>query len=198
MEEKVVKKKSFKTLIVVVVTALVLVGGSVSAFFLLNKSAKVQYFLAEMETFKQIGTLVEERYKNELNWMKVQQEKPVETKYDLSGEWNDPSVDYDMQEIQSIVNSVTLSMNQVYDPMKKELEASFSGGLGSITIDFGSIFATTEKLVAALPFMEELIRFDDKDFGKLMRESDADYEGNENLGLSKLFEGSSSINGRSK
>lgn len=191
MEETVVKKKSFKTMIVVIVTALVLVGGSASAFFLLNKSAKVQYFLAEMETFKQIGTLAEERYKNEVDWMKVQQEKPVETKYDLSGEWNDPSVDYAMQEVQSIINSVTLSMDQVYDPTKKELETAFSGKLGNLSVDFGSIFVTTEKLVVALPFMQELIRFDDKDFGKLMREFDESFEGNEDLGLSRLFESGS-------
>ncbi|MEK5037718.1 DUF6583 family protein [Sporosarcina sp. FSL K6-3457] len=192
MEETAVKKKSFKALIVALVTVLVLVGGSASAFFLLNKSSKLQYFLAEAETFKEMSTLVEERYKNELNWMKVQQEKPVETKYDLSGEWNDPSVDPMMQEIQSIVNSVTLSMNQVYDPTKKELETAFSGELGAVSVDFGSIFATTEKLVVALPFLNELIRFDDKDFRKLMREFDENFEGNENLGLPQLFESSSS------
>ncbi|MFJ7934649.1 hypothetical protein [Sporosarcina sp. NPDC096371] len=188
MDETVVKKKTFKSLIVLIVTALVVVGGSVSAFFILTKSSKTQYFLAEVETYKQMGTLVEDRYKNELNWVKVQEEKPVETKYDLSGEWNDPSVAPEMQEIQSIVNSVTVSMDQVYNPKKKELEAALSGKLGNVTVDFGSIFATTEKLVVALPFMEELIRFDDKDFGKLMREFDADFEGNENLGLADLFE----------
>jgi len=191
MEEVVVKKKSFKTLIVVIVTALVLVGGSASAFFLLNKSAKVQYFLAEMETFKQIGTLAEERYKNEVNWIKVQQEKPVETKYDLSGEWNDPSVDYAMQEVQSIINSVTLSMDQIYDPTKKELETGVSGKLGDLSVDFGSIFVTTEKLLVDLPFMQELIRFDDKDFGKVMREFDENFEGNEEFGLSRIFESGS-------
>ncbi|WP_342505566.1 DUF6583 family protein [Sporosarcina sp. FSL K6-2383] len=192
MEETVVKKKSFKTLIVLIVTALVVVGGSASAFFLLNKSAKVQYFLAEVETYKQMNALAEERYKNEVNWVKVQQEKPVETKFDLSGEWNDPSVDYAMQEIQSIVNSVTLSMNQVYDPTNKEIEVALSGELGNLSVDFGTIFATTEKLVAEFPFMEELIRFDDKDFGKTMREFDENFEGNENLGLPQLFESSSS------
>lgn len=188
MEEKTKKNKSPKLLMIVVLTALVLVGGSVSAFFLVSKSPKVHYFLAEAQTFKQIGTILDDRYKNELRWLEVQQEKPVETNFDLSGEWNDPSVDYEMQEVQSIVNNAKVSSKQVYDPVKKELEVDLRGEIGSVNMNFGSVFVTTEKLVASFPFMDELIRFDDKDFGKLMRETDPDYEGNENLGLSQLFE----------
>ena len=51
--------------------------------------------------------------------MKVNQEKTVETTYDLSAEWNDPSVDYEMQKIQCIINSIVLSAKQVKDPVKK-------------------------------------------------------------------------------
>ena len=188
MKEKVVKKKSSKLLIIFVVTALVVVGGSVSAFFLVVKSPKVQYFMAEADTFGQMGEIVEDRYKNELKWIEVQQEKPVKTEFNLSGEWNDSSVDYDMQQVQSIVNSVTLSMKQVNDPVKKEMEASFSGKLGSMDVNFGSVYATSEKLLASFPFMDQLIRFDDKDYGKLMRENNPEYQGNDNLGLSSLFE----------
>ena len=198
MEEKAVKKKSPKLLMIMLLTGLVIVGGSVSAFFLVNKSPKVQYFLAEAETFKQVGTIFEDRYKNELRWLEVQEEKPVETNFDLSGEWNDPSVDHEMQEVQSIVNSAKISSKQVYDPVKKELEVDLRGELGSVNMDFGSVFVTTEKLVASFPFMDELIRFDDKDFGKLMRETDPDYEGNENLGLSQLFEGGFSMTEESR
>jgi len=188
VEEKAVKKKSPKILIIMVLTALVIVGGSVSAFFLVNKSPKLQYFLAEAETIKQMGAIFEDRYKNELNWLETQQEKPVETNFDLSGEWNDTSVDYEMQEVQSIVNNTKISSKQAYDPVKKELEMDLRGELGSVNMNFGSLFITTEKLVGSLPFMDELIRFDDKDFGKLMRQSDPDYDGNEKLGLSQVFE----------
>lgn len=188
MEEEVVKKKSPKSLIILVVTALVVLGGSASAFFLLTKSPKVQYLLAESETYKQMDSLVEARYKNERDWMKVNQEKPVETTYDLSAEWNDPSVDYEMQEIQSIINSIVLSAKQVKDPVKKEMEVGVSGKLGSVSTDFVTMFATTEKLLLSLPFKEELIRIDDSDYGKFMKEVDKDYEGNETIGLPYLFE----------
>ncbi len=186
--EEVVKKKSPKSLIILVVTALVVLGGSASAFFLLTKSPKVQYLLAESETYKQMDSLVEARYKNEMDWMKVNQEKPVETTYDLSAEWNDPSVDYEMQEIQSIINSIVLSAKQVKDPVKKEMEVGVSGKLGSVSTDFVTMFATTEKLLLSLPFKEELIRIDDSDYGKFMKEVDKDYEGNETIGLPYLFE----------
>jgi hypothetical protein len=188
MEEKVVKKKSPKSLTILVVTALVVLGGSASAFFLLTKSPKVQYLLAESETYKQMDSLVEARYNNEMDWMKVNQEKPVETTYDLSAEWNDPSVDYEMQEIQSIINSIVLSAKQVKDPVKKEMEVGVSGKLGSVSTDFVTMFATTEKLLLSLPFKNELIRIDDSDYGKFMKEVDKDYEGNETIGLPYLFE----------
>ena len=188
MEEEVVKKKSPKSLIILMVTALVVLGGSASAFFLLTKSPKVQYLLAESETYKQMDSLVEARYKNEVDWMKVNQEKPVETTYDLSAEWNDPSVDYEMQEIQSIINSIVLSAKQVKDPVKKEMEVGVSGKLGSVSTDFVTMFATTEKLLLSLPFKDELIRIDDSDYGKFMKEVDKDYEGNETIGLPYLFE----------
>lgn len=199
MEEKVGEKKSPKLLVIMILTALVVVGGSVSAFFLVNKSPKVQYFLAEAESFKQMGEIIEDRYKNELNWLEVQKKKPVETNFDLSGEWNDPSVDYEMQEIQSIVNSTKISSKQVYDPVKKQIEVDLRGELGSLKVDFGSLFVTTEKLVASVPFLDELVRFDDKDFGKMMREfEDEDYDGNENLGLSQLFEDGFSVTEESR
>ena len=93
-----------------------------------------------------------------------------------------------MQEIQSIINSIVLSAKQVKDPVKKEMEVGVSGKLGSVSTDFVTMFATTEKLLLSLPFKEELIRIDDSDYGKFMKEVDKDYEGNETIGLPYLFE----------
>ncbi|MBE1554227.1 DUF6583 family protein [Sporosarcina limicola] len=190
MENEVGKKKSPKLIIALVVTALVLLGGSASAFFILNKSPKIEYLMAEVNTIKQIGELFEDRYKNEMQWMETQKKKPVESTFDLSAEWNDPDIDYDMEEVQGIINSVTLSMRNVFDPVKKETEFEMAGELGSTEVKFGKVFITPEKLLVALPFMDDLIRFDDDDFGRLMKEQDVDYEGNEKLGLSQLFEDS--------
>lgn len=188
LDNQVVKRKSPKVLIIALVTALVLVGGTASAFFLLNKSPKIEYLLAEVETIDLMGELFQERYLNELKWMETQQQKPTETTVELSAEWNDPYVGYEMEEIQSLVNSSTISLKNVFDPVKKETEIKLGGNLGSTAIDLGELFATPEKILLALPFTEDLIRFDDDDFGRMMRESDENYDGNENLGLSQLFE----------
>src|SRR5690606_12662977 len=107
--------------------------GSVSAFFLLNKSPKVKYLLAETKTFTQMGDLFQERYQNEFDWMDVQKKKPVETTQDLSFEWNDPNADYDMVEMQRILNNTTFTMKQTKDPVKKEWEMDFSGKFGSVS-----------------------------------------------------------------
>ena len=188
MEQTATKKKSPMLLIILVVAALVVIGGSASAFFILNKSPKVQYFLAESKTIEEMKTLFDGRYKNEVNWAKVQREKPVETIYDLSAEWNDPSADYEMQEIQSIINSVALSMKQVKDPVKKELEFEMGGEFGSVSTKLVTLFGTPEKVLFTFPFMDDYIRFNDADFGKLMKEVDEGYNGDEKLGLSYLFD----------
>ena len=183
------KKKSKGLIIGLIVAALVLVGGSASAFFILNKSPKTQYLLAETATIKEMSDLFKERYENEVKWAENKKEKPVESKFDISAEWNDPSVDYYTQEIQSIVNNSKISVRNVYDPVKNEVEVELGGGFGAIELKFGNVFLTPEKLMLSLPFTEELILFNDKDFGSMMKQINPDYEGQEELGLSQLFEG---------
>ena len=194
MQKQEGKKKTKGLMISLIVTAFVLVGGSVSAFFIFNKTPKIQYLMAESETVKHMGDLFEERYKNESNWMETQGKKPVESLFDISAEWNDPDVDYGMEEFQSILNSSALSVKNVYDPIKKENELELGGKFGSTELTIGNLILTPEKLFLSLPFTEDIIRFDDKDFGKLMREIDEDYEGQEELGLSQLFENVFSTN----
>ncbi|WP_262173637.1 DUF6583 family protein [Saccharococcus sp. Marseille-Q5394] len=195
VQETKAKRKSPVLLIVVLTAVLVIGAGAVSAFFLFNKSPKVKYLLAETKTFTQVGDLFEERYKNEVDWLNVQKAKPVETTYDLSAEWDDPSAGYDMVEMQRILNNTTFSMTQVKDPVEKEWEMNFSGKFGSISTEFATLYFTPEKMMAALPFTEQLLFFMDEDFGKMMRETDAFYEGPEKLGLSRLFEEQFSMDG---
>ncbi|MFS0688374.1 DUF6583 family protein [Sporosarcina sp. 179-K 8C2 HS] len=195
VQETKVKRKSPALLIAVLTAVLVIGAGAVSAFFLFNKSPKVKYLLAETKTFTQIGDLFEERYKNEVDWLDVQKKKPVESTYDLSAEWNDPSAGYDMVELQRILNNTTFSMSQVKDPVEKEWEMNFSGKFGSVSTDFATLYFTPEKMMAALPFTDKLLFFMDEDYGKMMRETDAFYEGPDKLGLSRLFEEQFSMDG---
>jgi hypothetical protein len=195
VQETKVKRKSPALLIAVLTAVLVIGVGSVSAFFLLNKSPKVKYLLAETKTFTQMGDLFEERYQNEFDWMEVQRTKPVETTFDVSAEWNDSSADYNMVELQRILNNTTVSVKQVKDPVEKEWEMNFSGKFGSVSSDLATLYFTPEKMMAALPFTDKILFFMDEDFGKMMRETDDFYEGPEKLGLSRIFEEQFSMDG---
>lgn len=195
VQETKVKRKSPALLIAVLTAVLVIGVGSVSAFFLLNKSPKVKYLLAETKTFTQMGDLFQERYQNEFDWMDVQKKKPVETTQDLSFEWNDPNADYDMVEMQRILNNTTFTMKQTKDPVKKEWEMDFSGKFGSVSSEIVTFYFTPEKLMAAMPFTDKVLFFMDEDFGKMMKEADAFYEGPEKLGLSRIFEEQFSMDG---
>lgn len=188
MEEQNLKKKSPRLFIALIVAAILIVGGSASAYFMFSKSPKLQYVMAEGASLKLMGELFQDRYQNEMKWMETQKKKPTETTMDISAEWNEPYVSYDMEEAQALINSSKLTIRNVFDPVKKETEIELGADVGSTSIDLGKVFATPEKVLLALPFTDDLIRFDDSDFGRIMREIDEEYEGNENLGLSQLFE----------
>ena len=188
MQEEVVKKRPKGLIIGLVIAALVVVGGSASAFIFLNKSPKVEYLLAEATSAKQISDIFEGRYQNEMKWLETQKKKPVESTLEISAEWNDPNVDYYMEEVQSIVNNSMLSIRNVYDPVKKEIEVELGGEFGSMEVNAGKAHVTTEKLFLSLPFTDDVIQFNDEDFGRLMKEYDPSYEGQEDLGLSRLFD----------
>ena len=175
-------------MIVAIVSVLLVAGGSASAFFIFNKSPKVQYLMAEATSLKLMGELYQDRYTNEMKWIDVQKKKPVETVFDLSAEWNDPNISYIMGEVQSVVNSSKLLVKSVLDPVNDQAEFEVSAELGSLKERFGTLYATPEKLLLSLPFTEDLIRFDDDDFGRMMKESDEEYEGPDSLGLPRLFE----------
>lgn len=182
------KKRSKGLLIGLLVAALVLVGGGASAFFLMNKSPKMAYFAAESETIQKMVEVFEDRYKNEVKWLETQEKKPVESRLTLSGESNTPDADEFLPGVQSILENSEVSIRNVYNPVKKELELELAGALGGVKLNAGKTFVTEEEVMVSLPFTDDILLLKDQDFGKLMSQFDENYEGQEELGLSKLFE----------
>lgn len=191
MEQVQSKKKPSKLLLSLIVIGLVVVGGivgSASGLFTIFKSPKAQYFLAEKATLDHIGGLFNDRYKDELNWLQTTKTKTTEHTYDISAEWNEPTYDYMESFIQEMVNSASLTIRSVSDPKSKETETELGVSVSGISVDDVKLYTSSEKLLLSLPFLDEMIQLNDADFGKIMKNFDDSYNGDEKLGLSDMME----------
>jgi len=171
-----------KTWIITIIAFFVVAGGA-SAFFLLNKTAKEQYFHAEIKTIQHIEELVESRFENETEWVKKSGTKAIDSTYELSGEY----IGDTNPEIQQLLSNSSVAIRMASDPKEKEVEAELNATILGVEIEPIKSYITTEKVILDLPFYDQLLQLKDKDFGKLMLTFDPTYSGSEDLGLENLL-----------
>ncbi|ASK63013.1 hypothetical protein CFK37_13095 [Virgibacillus phasianinus] len=185
------KRGTSKKFIIFIITALLIIGGSVSAFVLLNISDKQKYFLAEKTSFEVIGDQFEKRFEPELNWQENVQDNPVDTTLELSATYNDPNANLTTFGPAQIINNSTLTIHNAMDTKEKRMATEVSGAFGGITIDGLNFYLTSNKLLVELPFLKELLQVKDADVGKLLHEVDPTvYTGKEKVDFETFFNGS--------
>ncbi|UJL45016.1 hypothetical protein KFZ58_11345 [Virgibacillus sp. NKC19-16] len=192
------KKKGFsKGLIAIIITVVVVAGGSVAAFVLLNFSEKEQYFLAEKNSLEFMGEKMEERYQQELDWLEQSQETPMQQTVELAAEYNDPNEMSGIGTVSpsQIINNSTISITGASDMENEQASAEIQANIGGMEIDGFNFYVTAEDVTAGLPFMNELLQLKDEDFGSLMQQLDPNaFTGEENMNLESLFEGTDTFN----
>ncbi|MFZ3576350.1 hypothetical protein [Virgibacillus sp. DJP39] len=192
MERSLLGNNRKKGIIIFVVTALLIVGGSVAAFVLLNFSDKQKYFLAEKSSIEAISEQFNNRFEPELNWQEKVQENPTESTYELSATYNDPSANVTLFGPSQIINNSTLTLKNATDFKNKKMATEISGAFGGITIDGLSFYLTSEKLLVELPFLKELLQMKEGDIGQLLKELDPQmYTGKEKIDYDTFFNRSS-------
>ncbi|MEG0258353.1 MAG: DUF6583 family protein, partial [Lysinibacillus sp.] len=173
----------------IIISVLVLVvGGIATASFLLKKSPKEQYFLAEIDTAKNSIELFKERYEDEFQWAEVVKEKPTAHTLDLSAEYEGQGIGTENEMISNILSGTSVSIDVATDPAKKVVEAKLSGSIMDVPLDEIKGYVTAEKIMLDFPFSEKNIQLKDKELGKLMLNLDEYYTGSEELGLADLFD----------
>lgn len=186
-----VRKKGVSKGLVAIIVALVLViGGSVAAFVLLNLSDKEKYFLAEKNTLDFLVEEVEDRYQPELEWVEQTEENPTRSTMELSAEYNDPAAGgsgtFDPSQF---INNSTVTLTSEADMEAKKMNAKLKADIGGVEIDNFNVYITAEKLLVGLPFIEELLQIKDENLGSLLHEMDpVTFTGEESLNLDYLFD----------
>ncbi|WP_042146275.1 DUF6583 family protein [Paucisalibacillus sp. EB02] len=186
------KKKGFnKVIAIIIAAAVLLLGGSVAAFVLLDNNPKVNYFLAEKNTYDLFVEQMEDRYGSEIDWSEKSLEKPIENIYELSAEVNMPlSQGTGFVSPDQIINNSTVTLTTNLDRKEKIASAELKGGFGNFTIEDINFYLTSEKLMLGLPFINEVLQLKGDDFGKLVQQFDPmTFTGEEKLDFNMLFEG---------
>ncbi|GAQ18942.1 flagellar basal body protein FliL [Oceanobacillus picturae] len=190
------KKGVSKGLIAIIVAAVLVIGGSVAAFVLLDNSAKAQYFLAEKNSLDYIGDKFEDRYQPEMDWLETSEENPTESTVELSAEYNDPNggMGYGMGlDPSQIINNSTITLTTAADMEEKQISTELAASFGGMEIDGVQFHVTAEKILLGLPFINEILQLKDEDLGPLLKEVDPEtFTGEESMNLEQLFEGTNS------
>lgn len=165
------KQGPSKKIIAILVVALIVIGGSVTAYALLTGSAKSQYFLAEKNTIEYIGENLEERYQPEFDWAEQASENPTETAFELSAKYNGPPA-AGMGINPQMINNSTIELITQMDKKEAELSTNINVNFGGVAINDISIYMNADDLLLQLPFLQETLKITDKNLSKLITESD--------------------------
>lgn len=187
-----VKKKGINKVVpIIIAAAVLLLGGSVAAFVLLENNPKVNYLLAEKNTYELFVDQMEDRYGSEIEWSEKSLEKPIENTYELTAELNmDLSDGSGAISPDQIINNSSITLTTNLDRKEKRASAEIKGGFGNFTIEDINFYLTSEELMLGLPFINEVLQLKGADFGKLVQQFDPmTFTGEEELDFNMLFEG---------
>lgn len=192
-----VKKGGQKRLIAIILIAILLIGGSVAAYAFLNISPKAKYFKAEKASIDYLVDQFETRYQPEVDWHEKTKEDPTETTWNVSAEYNDPSMEYTdfgMVSPSQIINNSSLTLKTQLDQKNKELAAEVKGNFGEIEVGDIHFFLTEKNMMLGLPFLDELLQVKNDDLSKLLHNLDPEtFSENESFNLWDLVDQTNNI-----
>ncbi|WP_053218267.1 DUF6583 family protein [Virgibacillus senegalensis] len=181
------KNISKKTLWIIVLAAVIVIGASISASALLKKNPKEQYFSAELNSFQFMKEVVENRYSDELDWVEATKEKPSESTFEVSAEYNDPS-GYDMTGMSDIINNATITLKSGYNPEKQEMSLEAGANIAELSIEGIQFYLTSDKAMFTLPFLKEFVQVNETDLGDLLQQADPyTFSGEEEIEFDNFF-----------
>lgn len=185
-----------KKVILIIVTALVVVvgGGGVTAYVMLTKSDKAEYFKAEASTFEYMKDRMGEQFEPELDWSEKTKENPIDMSADLSAEYQDPNNmagGNDMFDIEDIVNNASLTFNSQLDLDEHQMNTGLEADIAGFELDDFNMYLDDDALAINLPFMDESLQINNEDLSDLIQ-MDPEAE-DVDIDFSSLFESAEGV-----
>ncbi|MEG0471874.1 MAG: DUF6583 family protein [Solibacillus sp.] len=175
-----------KSVMIGIIVAMLAIGGGAAAFFTFNKTAKQQYFLAETKTMEKSIELFQGKYANEFEWYDKSQNDKTEYVMDISASPGESMMAFLEPQMLDVVENSSLKITSQSDMKKGEVIAKMDAKVMDVEFNDFIMYLTAEKLLVSVPFLQDTIQLNDKDFGKVMRMADPSYVGSETLGLDQM------------
>src|SRR5699024_6892211 len=181
-----------KKIISILIAFLLIAGGSVAAYVLMKPSDKESYFLAEIETMDHLKDMFETRYAPETKWKEQKETHPINTELELSAEYNDPyGGDFG---VAGIINNASLTLETSTDKEKKNLDSELKAQFAGINVDGFNFYLTDDRMMAGLPFIDDILQIKADDLPELLHELDPDsFTGEEEYHFGDYFDGLQSL-----
>lgn len=165
---------SKKTLIIVIGLILI-IGGSVAAFVLLDKTTKEQYFLAEKETMDTFSNSLEEKYKLESEWAEKTMENPNRAEHRVQLDTSGADMgggEFGALDPFAMLSNVAFLFTLERDQESKQGSVDLGVELGNFDVGKLGIALSEHDLFLELPFTDDIITFSDSDLNKKLHEED--------------------------
>lgn len=195
-KESVVKKGMPKKLVSILVIALIVCGGGVVAFLAMGTSDKAKYFKAEVDTYSFIEEQVRERFNLELDWLEVTENNPTESTLDISAQFNDPGFfGYGMMiDIEELINNSNIFITSEAALKDEQMTAKIDANIAGLEFSGFNFGLTGEYILLDLPFLNDVLKLEGKDTGKLLHMIDPyTFDEDVEINFSSMFESSQSV-----
>ena len=188
--KKGLKQNQFLTFLkkpIVIILAIILIGGASTAAFLLNLSPKEMYLLSEYKTFQKSRAEIEEKYGKSMDFQEKLLETPFQSELVLNGDIEVPSAegysDYEM--IRELLKAASIGAKTQVDPVNQLGQYGLSLNFGKETAMDVELYQSQEQAGLKVPVLyDKYFYFNFNQFGDLMRMDDPYYSGPETLELS--------------
>lgn len=184
-------KKGFskKWLIAAVIAAVLVVGTSAFAFIMM-KSPKTLYLLAERNTFNQFVSDWNEKYGEVSKYQELFLDKPSSNELTVSGNLEVPKEDVtpEVEMVQEILAKMAFKINSKQDPIKNITKLNMGLEIDSAkTLDI-DLYHSAELVEVKVPLLYDKSFYLKTDqYGRLMRMIDPYYEGPEKLDINSYI-----------
>lgn len=177
MEETPTKQQTggmSKKTIAIIIGLLLIIGGSVAAYVLLDKTTKEQYFIAENDTLTFIAESFEEKYKLESKWAEktAKHANRAEHRIQLALDSSMGGSEFGAIDPLDMMSNLYFAFDVERDPNEQELSLAIGADLGNF--DIGNIILSLAEhdLFLELPFTNDIIHLADSDLNRILHEED--------------------------
>ncbi|HLR14281.1 MAG TPA: DUF6583 family protein [Bacillota bacterium] len=164
-----------KKTLAIIFGLLLIIGGSVTAYILLDQTTKEKYFSAEKETLDFLGEQFEEKFKLESAWSEKTSEQASKSEHRMNvrlGEADLGGGHVGGFNTLDLLSNATLLFDIQRDPNEKAVALHL--GVDFANMDLGNIGATVSEhdLYVELPFTEDILHIQDSEINELLYEID--------------------------